>query len=126
MPSPPERLLHEALLRVERAYNAAGITSVIDPGLSPREIGAYRSLITVGQPTVHASLMWRLNPGFGDQALQSALDELRSAQIHRDLDDPWARTLAIKLGARAADPGGRPTSVRSLTATSPCIVIDNG
>jgi predicted amidohydrolase YtcJ len=25
--------------------------------------------------------MWRLNPGFGDQALRSALDELRSAQI---------------------------------------------
>ena len=98
MPSPPERLLHEALLQVERAYNAAGITSVIDPGLGPREIGAYRSLITVGQPTVHASLMWRLNPGFGDQALQSALDELRSARIQRDLDDPWARTLAIKLG----------------------------
>jgi len=98
MPSPPERVLHEALLRVERAYNAAGITSVIDPGLSPREIGAYRSLSAVGQPTVHASLMWRLNPGFGAEALESALAELRSAQIHRDLDDPWARTLAIKLG----------------------------
>jgi len=64
MPSPPERLLHEALLRVERAYNAAGITSVIDPGLSPREIGAYRSPITVGQPTVHASLMWAPQSGF--------------------------------------------------------------
>jgi len=36
MPSPPERMLHEALLRVERAYNAAGITSVIDPGLGAR------------------------------------------------------------------------------------------
>jgi predicted amidohydrolase YtcJ len=98
MPSPPERLLHEVLLRVERAYNAAGITSVIDPGLSPREIGAYRSLTNVDQPTVHASLMWRLNPGFGDQALQSAIDELRSATIRRDLDHPWARVLAIKLG----------------------------
>jgi len=38
MPRPPARLLHEALLRVERAYNAAGITSVIDPGLGPGEI----------------------------------------------------------------------------------------
>ena len=98
MPSPPERALHEALLRVERAYNAAGITSVIDPGLGSREIGAYRGLNTLGQPTVHASLMWRLNPGFGEQALQLALDELRSARIQRDLDHPWARTLAIKLG----------------------------
>jgi predicted amidohydrolase YtcJ len=42
--------------------------------------------------------MWRINPGFGDEALQSALDSLTSAQIQADLDDPWARTLAIKLG----------------------------
>jgi predicted amidohydrolase YtcJ len=98
MPSPTERMLHEALLRVERAYNAAGITSVIDPGLGAREIGAYHSLRTAGQPTVHASLMWRLNPGFGEQALHAAVDELRSARIRRDLDDPWARMLAIKLG----------------------------
>jgi predicted amidohydrolase YtcJ len=98
LPSPPERLVHEALLRVERAYSAAGITSVIDPGLSPSQIKAYQSLATAGQPTVHASLMWRLNPAFGDQALQSALDELRSAQIQRHLENPWARTLAIKLG----------------------------
>src|SRR5258708_34750602 len=29
MPSPPERLPHDGLLRVERAANAAGLTSVI-------------------------------------------------------------------------------------------------
>ncbi|HET6316402.1 MAG TPA: amidohydrolase family protein [Chloroflexota bacterium] len=98
LPDPPERVLHDVLLRVERAYNAAGITSVIDPGLSPPQIQAHQTLASAGQPTVRASLMWRLDPGFDDQALQSALAELQSDEIPRDLDDPWARILAIKLG----------------------------
>ncbi len=98
MPSPPERQLHEVLLRIEREYNAAGITSVIDPALSAEQIGAYRSLASRGKPTVHASLMWRLEPGFGDRALETALEALRSGEVARDLDHRWARTLAIKLG----------------------------
>jgi predicted amidohydrolase YtcJ len=95
LPAPPEHVLHEALRRVERAYNAAGITSVIDPGLSPREIDAYR---TLPEPTVHASLMWRLHPGFTDADLRPALDALRSGVVKPDLDDASARVIAIKLG----------------------------
>jgi predicted amidohydrolase YtcJ len=97
MPSPPERQLDEVLLRIERDYNAAGITSVVDPALSADQIGAYRSLASTGEPTVHASLMWRLEPGFGDRALETALAALRSGEVRRDLKHPWARTLAIKL-----------------------------
>jgi predicted amidohydrolase YtcJ len=95
MPAPPEHVLHEVLLRVERAYNVAGITSVIDPGLSPAEISAYQSL---AQPTIRASLMWRLNPGFDDHALQSAIEQLSSGLVRQDFDDAWARVIAIKLG----------------------------
>jgi predicted amidohydrolase YtcJ len=98
MPTPPEHVLHQVLLRVEQAYNAAGITSVIDPGLTAREIDAYRTLTAAGQPTVRASLMWRLNPGYGDDTLHAALTDLTSAQVSPDLDDPWARILAVKLG----------------------------
>jgi predicted amidohydrolase YtcJ len=98
MPAPPAHLLHEVLLRIGRAYNAAGITSVIDPGLSVAQISAYRTLAETGQPTVHASLMWRLDPGFDDGALQRAIQQLRSAAVQRDLEHPWARVLAIKLG----------------------------
>ena len=95
MPSPPEQVVHEALRSVERVYNAAGITSVIDPGLSPTEIDAYRSL---SNPTVHASLMWRLHPGFTDAELQSAQEALRSGRVVPDLDSHSARVMAIKLG----------------------------
>jgi predicted amidohydrolase YtcJ len=95
IPAPPEHVLHAALRRVERAYNAAGITSVIEPGLSPREIDAYR---TLPEPTVHASLMWRLHPGFTDADLRPALDALRSGVVKPDLDHAWARVTAIKLG----------------------------
>ncbi len=88
-------VLHEALARVEAAYNAAGITSVIDPGLGATEIGAYREF---GTPTVRASLMWRLNPGYGDAPLQHALHELDARRVRPDLDHAWARVQALKLG----------------------------
>jgi predicted amidohydrolase YtcJ len=98
MPDPPEQVLHEVLVRIQRAYNTAGITSVIDPGLAPPQIAAYQSLARGGQATVRASLMWRLHPGFDDRSLQSALDQLRSGSVRADLDHPWARVVSIKLG----------------------------
>jgi predicted amidohydrolase YtcJ len=98
VPNPPEAALHEVLIRIQRDYNAAGITSVIDPGLSPSQIRAYQTLASTAQPTVRASLMWRLNPGFDDAALQSCLEMLRPGVVVRDLDQPFVRVLAIKLG----------------------------
>jgi len=95
MPAPPKHVLHAALERVERTYNAAGITSVIDPGLGVAEIAAYREFAS---PTVRASLMWRLNPGYGDGPLQRAVQELDSSVLQPELEDIWARVLAIKLG----------------------------
>jgi predicted amidohydrolase YtcJ len=98
MPAPPDGVLHEVLLRIERACNATGITSVIDPGLNAAQIATYRTLANTARPTVRASLMWRLNPGFADGELHAALEQLRSGAVRRDLGDPWARVLAIKLG----------------------------
>jgi predicted amidohydrolase YtcJ len=95
MPPPPTPALHQALRHIERAYNAAGITSVIDPGLGVAEIAAYRAF---NAPTVRASLMWRLNPGYGDAPLHAALHELHAAGIRLDLEPTWVRVLAIKLG----------------------------
>jgi predicted amidohydrolase YtcJ len=95
LPELSEQVLHQVLVRIERAYNAAGITSVIDPGLTPAQIRAYRSL---SRPTVRASLMWRLHPGFDDRSLQASLDQLRSGAVQANLDDPWARVVSIKLG----------------------------
>jgi predicted amidohydrolase YtcJ len=98
MPSAPEHVLHQVLLKIQRAYNAAGITSVIEPGLSPAQISAYKSLAKTGQPSVRASLMWRVNPGFDNRELRVALEQLRSTSVQPDSDDAWARVLAIKLG----------------------------
>jgi predicted amidohydrolase YtcJ len=99
MPAPARAVLWQVLARIEQAYNAAGITSVIDPGLTLAEIDAYRTLAsTTSQPTVRASLMWRLNPGYGSERLEHTLAELASGAIDRELDDPWTRVLAIKVG----------------------------
>jgi predicted amidohydrolase YtcJ len=98
LPAPSDADLREALVSVTRAYNQAGITSIIDPGLGPREIGVYRALRDDGRLSVRSTVMWRLAPGFTDRALQKALEDLDSGAVAQDAADPWLRTISLKLG----------------------------
>ena len=88
-----------ALRGVCKVYRELGITSVIEPGLYPDEMAAYRLLRERGELTTRTSMMWRFEPGTTPEALDHALAELASGKVVRALDDPWLRTLAIKLSA---------------------------
>jgi predicted amidohydrolase YtcJ len=129
LPAATEADLRSALRSVMAIYNQAGITSVIDPGLSEREIGIYRDLRKDGLMTVRSSVMWRFAPGFDDPSLQRSLELLQSGVVSIDASDPWLRTIAIKLGIDggveagfyrepyaftddAANPYGKPTMSR--------------
>ncbi|MGD9891224.1 MAG: amidohydrolase [Dehalococcoidia bacterium] len=72
LPEPDEERLVEAIAVASRQLAVAGITGVIEPGLSHVEIAAYRRAYREGALTVRAVLMPRLDPGItleaGDRA----------------------------------------------------------
>jgi len=63
LPRPDEARLVEAIQVASRQVAAAGITGVIEPGLSSEEIAAYRRARAEGALGVRAVLMPRLEPG---------------------------------------------------------------
>jgi predicted amidohydrolase YtcJ len=78
----------EALREVQKAYLAAGICGVIDPGLAPGDMAVYEDLWRAGQLTVRSVVMplaqthddpeevlaglraWGVHTGFGDERLK--------------------------------------------------------
>jgi predicted amidohydrolase YtcJ len=89
----------DALRAVLQLYREVGLTSVIEPGLTPEEMEALRELADSGELTTRTSMMWSIDPGTTEESLQAALEILASGAVSRNLDDPWLRTIAIKLVA---------------------------
>lgn len=68
LPDPEEGRLIEAIRVGSQQVLAAGITGVIEPGLSAGEIAAFRRAREVGALGVRAVLMPRLEPGVSEEA----------------------------------------------------------
>ena len=92
-PSPDE--LRDVLRGIMDTYARAGITSVVEPGLMPEEMAAYRRLADAGELTVRVGLMWRLL-GRGEPAA-TAVAQIDGGEVEPDRSGEWLRTLAIKL-----------------------------
>jgi len=73
LPKPDVARLSEAIARASTALLAAGITGVIEPGLSAAEIAAFRRARAAGPLGVRAVLMPRLDPGTTSEAEAAAL-----------------------------------------------------
>jgi predicted amidohydrolase YtcJ len=98
----PETTQGERLTAIERAcrmYNAAGITAVIEPGLSAEEFRAYQRARRAGSLTVRTSLMPRLVPGTTPEALASAVESLRGWPVTTGFGDDLLAVGGIKVGA---------------------------
>ena len=98
VPQPTSDQLQSALLAMQREYNAAGLTGVLEPGLEPREMAAFQALRDRNELSVRMAMLWRLHPGFDAAALQSCLDALASDAVNIEGHDAWLRTIGIKLG----------------------------
>ena len=82
-----------------------GITSVIEPGLTPEEIRAFQSFYQDGDLSVRVNLMpsWH---GFNDEEGETQLDyRARELGIYSGLGDEWLRIGALKM---AIDGGTTP------------------
>ncbi|MDQ3692089.1 MAG: amidohydrolase [Chloroflexota bacterium] len=97
LPAPAEADLVAAITTACRAYNAAGITSVAEPGLHPNEVRAFDLARRTGKLTVRADLLlagW----GFDPPATQGGLKEwFTSLGVMGGVGDELLRLEGIKL-----------------------------
>ncbi|MBV9598863.1 MAG: amidohydrolase [Chloroflexi bacterium] len=98
VPRPSQAELESALLALQKRYHAAGMTSVLEPGLEPHEMAAYRALRQRQELQVRVTMMWRLRPGFDAASLESTLEAVRSGVVTLDADDAYLRTTGLKVG----------------------------
>ncbi|PYM15439.1 MAG: hypothetical protein DMD81_15040 [Candidatus Rokuibacteriota bacterium] len=99
LPSPTSAREREALVNAIKAYHAAGITSVIEPGLEPREIAAFQRLAQSGELTVRVNAMLRIFPGTTQDELERALATVRGVGVTTGFGDEWLRLGGIKFTA---------------------------
>lgn len=95
LPKPSIDHYRAALEEVQKRYAAAGITSVIDPGLTLDEMAAYRVIYGGGPQKVRVSMMWKLPTPAG--TAEEAVELLDSGAVAAQLDDVWLRTLGVKV-----------------------------
>ncbi|MDW8238168.1 MAG: amidohydrolase [Acidobacteriota bacterium] len=94
IPKPTRQQKEEALRRVVAAYVAAGITSLIEPGLSEDEIELYRGLRQEQELPIRVSAM----VGLGFFHWPSAtVDNVRALGVYAEPYDPVFRVDGIKL-----------------------------
>lgn len=84
-----------ALAAVSTAYAEAGITSVIEPGLSAEQMSWLRTQAAEGRLSTHVSMLW-MAPVTGRTPAE-AVEVLREGHLVLDLDDEWCRTTGVKL-----------------------------
>ena len=88
VPAPSREERRQALRAVQRAYHAAGICGVIDPGLAPEDMSIYEDLLRAGELTMRSVVMplaqthddpeevlarlraWGVHTGFGNERLK--------------------------------------------------------
>jgi predicted amidohydrolase YtcJ len=98
--APPTRAQErEALRAAVKAYHAAGITSVVEPGLPPEEIAGFQSLWASGELTVRVNAMLRVFPGSTKAELDRALDAIRGLAFTTGFGDEWLRLSGVKFTA---------------------------
>jgi predicted amidohydrolase YtcJ len=87
-------------------YNAAGLTSVVEPGLQPRDMAVFRALRERDALSVRVTMMWRLLPAYDTGSVRSNLDAIANGAVSIEGNDPWLRTTGIKLGVDGGVEGG--------------------
>ena len=105
VPKPTLEHMKEHLRLACAEMHRFGITSVVEPGLYPREIHAYQSFYQDGGLSVRVNLMpsWH---GFHDDEAETNLDHrARELGIYSGLGDEWLRVGALKM---AIDGGTTP------------------
>ncbi len=97
---PPTREEEETALRAAvKAYHAAGITSVIEPGLEGADFVPFKGLWANGELTVRVTAMLRVFPGTTRADLDRAVVGIRGLALGTGFGDQWLRLGGVKVTA---------------------------
>ena len=99
LPAPTRAQEVDALRAAIKKYHAAGITSVIEPGLEAAELGSFQSLWKSGELTVRTTAMLRVFPGSTKDQLDRALAAIRDLGFSTGFGDEWLRLGGVKFTA---------------------------
>ena len=102
VPQPDDAQRRDALRAGIRAFNAAGITTVRDPGIFEPEFAAYRAVMAA-ERSLRASIMWRVDLGMEPDARQEWLEALEPAAAS---SDEWLGVWGIKVSIDGGVEGG--------------------
>jgi predicted amidohydrolase YtcJ len=95
IPPPSLERKVEAIERASRALNEAGITGVIEPGLSAEDMRAYQRALSEGRLTVRVSMMLRALEG--GEPLEEGLRRIREFPMVTGFGCEMLRFLGLKL-----------------------------
>jgi predicted amidohydrolase YtcJ len=97
LPKPSPETYARALALVQQRYAAAGLVSVIDPGLTRAEMDAYRAADDAGALDLRVSMMWRA-PEAGT-TVDAAVEFLAAGGLTPEHHgDARLKTLGVKIG----------------------------
>ncbi len=97
MPQPTEPDLVAAIARASRAYNALGVTAIVDPGLRPHQLDAYARAEREGALSVRSDLLmaaWGFVPAAEEPELEERIAGMRERWPTLG---PLARLAGVKL-----------------------------
>ena len=94
VPSPSMLEQTGAMLEIQRAYHAAGITGIVDPGVTPEITRIYQSLWQNKQLTVRSVLMPLCDSSL---PLADNLARIERSGVASGFGDPWLKLGGVKL-----------------------------
>jgi predicted amidohydrolase YtcJ len=97
LPAVPEARKRQALAHVGDAYARAGITSLVEPGLTPEDIDLLRRLGDEGDLRQRVRMMWRI--ASSDRDVGQTVTALTAGDGPTPFRGEWTSLFSLKLGA---------------------------
>lgn len=94
VPPPDPAQQRQALLDIQRAYHAAGLTGIMDPGVTPEMTAVYQQAWARGELSMRSVLMPLAD---ASRPLQETLDRIAALGVHSGFGDATLKLGGIKM-----------------------------
>jgi predicted amidohydrolase YtcJ len=103
MPQPDVETMIEALRMAVHELHTLGVTSVVEPGLRPFEIGGFQSFYEAGELSARVNMMVSWHGYWADLETEEELERrIHELGIHSGFGDEWLRIGGLKMAMDVA------------------------